>query len=374
MEQASRAMVRKAQLSKLCNVVGRLAPLRPEDTLRGIEAVLDDTALPDDDMTSELRGHAVRLLGDLGRVPALAARVLPRVVTFALGPDVVIRTRAIEALGVLAQVPHRRLPDDVLELLPVWLTDPYRGPHRAAVDAVRHGLPVIDAVLGAVIASLITLARAYMTEDERFLNEVLEQLWQFGRRLDPDTAARIQRWCLQMAEHLSAHDLKDFVRWEGARTGDQRNNDLLADRLVQALQDPDRAVSPNRREDPLMRLLRDLPPEVLLPRAQAVMDAARQHLPHGALSALEYIEVFQRLGAFDEAESLAQEVLQGIADTTENRGIRASVRGIEAAARAERARGDADFEEVAAALRDWEEALSDHEEVRRQRHDPWEMM
>jgi hypothetical protein len=374
MEQASRAMVRQAQLSKLRDVVGRLAPLRPEDTLRGIEAVLDDTTLPDDDATSELRGHAVRLLGDLGRVPALVGRVLPRVVTFALGRDVVTRTRAIEALGVLAREPHRRLPDDVLELLPIWLADPYRGPHRAAVDAMRRGLPVIEEVLSAVIVALANLARAYTTEDERFLNEVLEQLWQLSRRLDTDTAARIQRWCLKMAEHLSAGDLENFVRWEGARTGDRRNDDLLADRLLQLLQDGERATNPNRDQDPLMRLLRDLPPEILVPRVSGVMHAARQQLPFGVLSALEYVEVLQRAGTFGEAEALAQEVLGGILDTIEQRGLRAWVRAITAAARVERAYADDNSDQVAAALDDWGDALHEHEEVESQRREPWEMM
>jgi len=119
--------------------VGLLAPLRPEETLAGVEAVLDRTTLPDDDATQELRGQAVRLLGDLGKRPGMAPRVLPRIVASALGSDVIERARAIEALGEMGTVAHRRLPHDVLALMPVWLADPYKGPHQAAVRALRLG-------------------------------------------------------------------------------------------------------------------------------------------------------------------------------------------------------------------------------------------
>lgn len=37
----------------------------------------------------------------------------------------------------MARAPYRRLPDDILELLPVWLADSYVGPHQAAIGIMR---------------------------------------------------------------------------------------------------------------------------------------------------------------------------------------------------------------------------------------------
>lgn len=165
LERTSRQFVRGNRIARLRKLVGLLASLRPEETLAGVEAVLDRASLPDDEATQELRGHAVRLLGDLGKRPEMAPRVLPRLVSFALGPSVIERTHAIEALGEIGTVAHRRLPDDVLELVPVWLADPYKGPHQAAARALSDGFPVSESVLVDVIARLMILAKVYADED-----------------------------------------------------------------------------------------------------------------------------------------------------------------------------------------------------------------
>jgi hypothetical protein len=370
---ASRGMSRRIRISKLRDAVGRLAGLRPDETLAGAEAILDATGLGNDEETEELRWQVVRLLGDLGRVPRLAARVLPRLTTLVLADDVVARARAIEALGAIAQVPHVRLPDDVLELVPTWLSDPYRGPHQAAVHALRDGLPVIDHVLNPTILALIRLASAYASDDTRLLGDILERVWSLSRRLEPDIAAGLERWCLEAARHLSGYDLERFVDWRAARA-DPRNADLIADRILQALRDRERVANPNRRDDELLRRLRDLPAAVLAARAAAIREASSALLPWGVVPALRYVEILQRAGAWQPASQLAEELLSTLPDTIEERGVRARVAAVAAGARLEAAVAVGDHETAVEALADWDAALATRDEVERQRKDPWDLV
>jgi hypothetical protein len=373
-ERSSKQLMRGSRIRRLRKLVGKLAPLRPDETLTGVEAVLADASLPDDDATKELRGHAVHLLGDLGKRPEMAPRVLPRLVRFALGPDVIERSHAIEALGEMGAVAHRRLPDDVLELVPVWLADPYKGPHQAAVRALRDGLPVSESVLVEVIGRLMILAKAYEAEDAEFLDLVIGRLWSLSRRLDPEFRARVERMCLQCAEHLSSDDIETFIRWSVVREGDPRNGDLAAERLLQALGDPKHANDLNDRDHTTMRVLRDMPAEILQTRADLIVGAARIHLPDDVRSALAYVEVLQCAGCWKEAEHFANEVLQLVPDTTEDRGVRAWARSVAAAARLERALLENARDEVDEAIGDWSSALDDLEAVRAEQKPPWEML
>jgi hypothetical protein len=374
LERSSKQLMRGNRIRRLRKLLGLLAPLRPDETLTGVEAVLASASLPDDDATKELRGHAVSLLGDLGKRPEMAPRVLPRLVTFALGSDVIERTHAIEALGEMGAVAYRRLPDDVLELMPVWLGDPYKGPHQAAVRALRDGFPVSESALVEVIARLLVLAKAYEGEDADFLDLVIGCLWSLSRRLDVEFRAGVERVCLQRAEHLSTDDIETFIRWSVVREGDPRNGDLAAERLLQALGDPKHANDLNDRDHATMRVLRDMPADILQTRADLIVGAARIHLPDDVRSALAYVEVLQCAGCWKEAEHFANEVLQVVPDTTEDRGASAWVRSVAAAARLERALLEDAREEVDEALGDWKAALDDLEAVRSEQKPPWEML
>ena len=91
-------------------------------------------------------------------------------------------------------------------------------------------------------------------------------------------------------------------------------------------------------------------------------------------SALAYVEVLQCGGCWTEAEALAREVLQGVPDTTEDRGVRAWVRSVAAAARLERALLEDARDEVDETLGDWSSALDDLEALRAEQKPPWEML
>jgi hypothetical protein len=91
-------------------------------------------------------------------------------------------------------------------------------------------------------------------------------------------------------------------------------------------------------------------------------------------SALAYVEVLQYAGCWKEAEDLAEEVLQEVPDTVEDRGVRAWVRSVAAAARLEHALAEDAANDVAQALHDWNAAVDDLESVRAEQKSPWEML
>jgi hypothetical protein len=373
LEHHGRLMMRNANARRLRDVVGRLAPLRPEPTLDGVEAILDTELMIGVEAADELRSHAVSLLGDIGVIPEFGPRVLPRLVSLSLGQDIILRTRAIEALGKLHGAPHRNLPADVIELLPGWLADPYKGPHRAAIDLIVEGWPVPDAVLYNVLGTLVVLGGLYASDDARVLHEVLLAVWKLSQRLAVDEQAMFQRFVLTTAEHLSIHDLERFVEWYAPRSCDPRNVGVLADRVLQVLTDSERISNPNRREDPLLRQLRNMSPEVLAPRTGAILDAARGQLPY-IKDALEYLEVLQRAGDYANASSLAAEVLAYLPETTEAEVVRAGVVAVSASADVELACLEGNLVEAQAALGRWETALADRAAAASRRVDPWEML
>jgi hypothetical protein len=372
LERHGRVMMRNANVRRLRDVVGRLAPLEPESTLAGVEAILDRDPLGNSEAGDELRSNAVTLLGDLGRIPELGPRVLPRLVTLSLGQDVVLRTRAITALGKLQAAPHRQLPADVIEFLPGWLADPYKGPHQEAVRLLRGGWPVPDSILVTVLRALVILAGAYASDDKSVLEDVLLVLWRLTDRLPPDETAMFQRFVLVTAEHLSRYDLERFVQWSAPRSCDPRNLGHLADRLLQVLSDEERIADPNRREDPLVRQLRDLPPSVLADRVELILTAATNHLPH-VMGALEYVEVLQRFGDYDAASKLAAQVLAYLPQTAEAEVVRGGVAAVAAAAAVELAFSRGDLADVLGGLERWDAALRDRRRAQERRVDPWEI-
>lgn len=373
LERQGRVMMRDANVRRLRDVVGRLAALEPESTLAGVEAIVDRNPLGNSEAGDELLSNAVALLGDLGTISELGPRVLPRLVTLSLSQDVVLRTRAITALGKLQATPHRELPADVLELLPGWLTDPYKGPHRQAVELLRGGWPVPDPILAIVLRALVVLAGAYASDDESVLEDVLIVLWRLIDRLPPDETAMFQRFVLVTAEHLSIYDLERFVQWSAPGSCDSRNLGYLADRLLQVLSDEARIADPNRREDPLLRQLRDLPPGVLADRLELILTAATHHLPH-VMGALEYVEVLQRVGEYDAASKLAAQVLAYLPETAEAEVVRAGVAAVAAAAAVELACSRGDLAEAVSGLERWDAALRDRGRAQDRRVDPWEML
>lgn len=371
MKEASDEMVRRARIGRLREIVGLLAPLRPQETLVGIEAVLGQFTLPEGDAAKEIRGHAVRLLGDVGSSPELAAQVLPKVIGYALGPDIIERTLAIEALSELARTPHRRLPNDVLELIAVWLVDPYRGPHRAAVEALSRGFPVTDSVLQPVVGALTMLSRVYSSQDPHFLDGILRQLWRLSLRLDDDLRFRIQRWCLELAEHLTIRDLEDFVRWPTAQKRDPLNDDVLVKRLLQVLSNQQDANVSNG-EGPVIRLLASVSAATLTDSVPAILDAAREQLPGRVRAATRFVEVLQCADRWDAADDLAQEIVQSIPDTVERRGSRARARAVAAATRLERALTEDSRDRAFDALKDWEAALVELRQIEADQKMPWQ--
>jgi hypothetical protein len=219
----------------------------------------------------------------------------------------------------------------------------------------------------------VVLAGAYASDEESVLEDVLLVLWRLIDRLPPDETAMFQRFVLVTAEHLSIYDLERFVQWSAPRSCDPRNLGYLADRLLQVLSDEERIADPNRREDPLLRQLRDLPPGVLADRVELILTAAANHLPH-VMGALEYVEVLQRFGEYDAASKLAAQVLAYLPETAEAEVVRAGVAAVAAAAAVELACSRGDLAEAVGGLERWDAALRDRGRAQDRRVDPWEML
>jgi hypothetical protein len=360
-------MGRQATIRQLREALAALVPHAPQAVARNVFSVISAPDLLTKE-GKELRREAVRLLGDLGKRPELLPEILPALYTALLHEDQGVRAAGVKAWGELAGVAHRQLPADLGELLPGLLEDSYVVVHRAAITAVRFGLPVEEEQLAQVLAVLIGWAETYKEKDPKVLEEIVQVLWQLSSRFPEEHEASLRDQCLRYAENLTNYDKKDLVeRW----AEQARRLPSFPARLIEVLADPERNI--NSREDRLFRELRDLPAKTIADACAEITEAARQHLPADTWEASRFIEVLQRAGLWGQALELAEEILATIPETMEKTQQRDGLVAQVEAARAEDAIANGDFDAALAALR----TAADTEKRRRIAADaqgmPWEV-
>ncbi len=373
MQRQSSAIVRQSLAGKVREIFAQASSGNPAEALNVVESLLDQEPSGGGGDGGALRRHAILLVGQLGTAPELASRALSRLVGYALSADVVTRSVAIDSLEALRSAPERNLPDDVLELLPAWLRDQYVGPHQAAIRAMRRGWPVLPHVRVDVVLALLGLAQYYATTDARLLNDILDLVWGQSGHFEADARDKIRHRCLELAEQLSIYDLENFVRWRGKGELSDGSTDLLADRILDCLLDLERATDTNRRDDDLVRMLRDFPPKLIVDRVERVREAARIRITYVLGQSLEYVEVLQCAGLWSEAVALAAEIEDGVPDTIESRGARALASVTKHGAEVEFFLSRGDMTGAAVAMDKWKKCAEIRDEVLAQRQMPWEI-
>lgn len=329
-EAMGRRSTRAAIIRDLRQALGHLVSHAPRPVARNVIGIIEagDVTSPE---ALELRDEAVRLLGDLGKRADMLNDVLPMLWTALLHGEQRVRAQAVVAWRMIAAVHGHALPDDLADLLPALLEDKYVVVHQAAFRALREGLPVSEAVLGAVVLRLVQWSIAYK-QDSHVLDDILHALWLLSGRMDNPASTGLREHCLQLAEHLDGYDKERFIQWH-ARGAESLN--AYPARLLEVVADArDRA---GRRDDDLLRKLRALESLRLAPLATGIEDAARAHLPDDHRRALRFVEILQRAGRWTQALELSEEIVAAIPNTTEGAIPRDGALAVSELARAESA-------------------------------------
>lgn len=370
---ASEGMRRRAIIGRLRDALSEMAPRYPEAVLEQISGFIE---LPEGDAgeeaeVKEMRWQAIRTLGALGKRHELLPTVIPHLYTALVGTDVGAKGEAITAWREI-EVAHRKtnLPRELGALLPALLTDPYVYVHKRALQELSRGLSIPEEVTDATLSAAANLALHYGGEgDSDVLEDALAVIVRLARRYDAGTQQALMLFALQQSVNLNPYDLRRFLESNRAQL---RDFSEFPKAILQLLRAPETVHDPNTRDEMLLRELRDLRPALLAPCADEIRTTAFAWMPDAIGPALEYVEVLQRGGCWNEAASLAHELFDSLPDTPAEAGRRGLARWVVVAATIELAIAtDAPFDKQL--LSDWEAAEGAVAEARAAARRAWDM-
>jgi hypothetical protein len=337
LENMNATITRSSRIRDIRETIGNLAARRPREVLDLIKTFLDDDSLQTDE-TREMRAECTWLLGFVGKRSDFLSEVMPLLYKGIVHSEQLMRYCAIEGLQELAEAhPAEAIPVEFSATLPALLFDQYVIVQKTIIRALTRGVPVRDEHRGHVVGGLLTLADYYAKtgDDSDTLDNALRALRIWGRyESDTNTTIAINRIAARFAKSLDAYDLQHFLEW-GSR--DMLDLPEYAETLVDALQRPEIIHEPNSGDSRLREILYRVPAVLLIPHAAALHDAAMAHLPLNPWSALEYVEVLQRLRLWDEAVQLAEDVVAAVPATIDQAVKRTYAERVCAAARVEAA-------------------------------------
>ena len=155
------------------------------------------------------------LYGDLGAEHSLLPEVIPELFKLLMDFDsVLVRGAAIQAAGKLLEHDSNALPQNMLDMLIIYLSDTYVYVHKSAARAIQHVRPSGEEEATDIAWRLVVLDRTY-DKDPYFRQELRRALLRTTRRypnlLIKVTVPVIIQHC-RVEEPLLADDaLRDFM-------------------------------------------------------------------------------------------------------------------------------------------------------------------
>lgn len=330
LEQMNERTGRHRRRRDLAQAVGRLARHDPDAVVPKVSALLG-ASTGDEDLDGTTRAALVDVLAE-SVTPATVAGVLPTLYTSLLSADVAVRAAAVGLWQSCARA-ARTLPDDLTDLAPTLLRDPYVAVHSAMLRSFGSlGLP--DATAASLVDAFAALANVYDGRDQDILDRALHGvLWAAGRGGDDDARRTAQIWAVSMSQKLGWHDrerllLDDRLAW-------LRPSAVWAVPALRLLAEPSRVDRFNSRDDELLAALLDEPRGMATAPDALFLAAAQLHLPDHHVRAAEPVELLQAAGRWSDAAALADRLVGLVPQTREHQNSRWYLECVAAAAHAE---------------------------------------
>ena len=370
--EMSHESTRTARIRYVRETIGGVAARRPREVLELVTTFLGDDSVQTDEAI-EMRAECVWLLGFIGKRSDFIGEVMPLLYAGLVHREQFVRAWAINGLIEVAVAhPADAIPVEFSATIPALLTDPYVIVHKSTLRAITRGMPVRDEHVMSVVSLVIQLADYYAKtgNDAEALENALRCLQILGSRdPDPQTRFALNRLVARFALKLDDYQLTHYL---------ERGSHMLLDvpeyaaALLDALQRPHIVREPNTGDSRLRKILYRIPPALLAPHAAEIHAAARANLLRNVWSALEYVEILQRLALWEEAVQLAGEIVAAVPITVDRAPERTYAERIRAWARVE-AGIAADLPDLTKLVEDAVAASSLHEQARKsaKTESPW---
>jgi len=307
-----------------------------------------------DEGSDVLKAAIVEGLGRTCRTREGLAIALPFVYGAMVAASARVRAAAVRAYSGAAQAHGSDLPHSVHEVAVAMLRDPYVVVHQSALRNLRLGTLPSDLQDDAWVAvvGLLGVYRRPRKNDGGFSGEVVKCLVStFADRLKPHRAL--------VAEILSVLEaLEPVWAWDALRYCRQLQGvPGYAETLVSQISDPRR--SSVYSENLLLQLV-DLSQEEIrrvADRLAVVATEARKGV-RGGLGRVdptdELVEVLSRVGAWEEAQEVAQRWSEELAESDWHElHLRLRADRLVAATRLERTLGEGTMETISTCIKEW---------------------
>ncbi|HKC62345.1 MAG TPA: hypothetical protein VKB86_01850, partial [Pyrinomonadaceae bacterium] len=357
-------MGRQSQYGKIIrDLVGSLESLcglEPREVFERLKEIVPNL--------SSTQPHAARyksdlatLYGQLALNRELAPEVVPELFKLLMDFDSVsVRRAAVRAVGVVLERRDDALPQNMLEVLTLYLTDVYVAVHKSAARAMRYYRPRDHQEAAAIALNLCALYNYYKKEEKDI---------SFQRDLSESLVA-VTRNYKDLLKQLTLPVIVDLARNADVYTAD----DLLFDfkRLLPRLPDEcagsfacevikflgrsERDRFNNERFSTRYRLwlsLFDLPRDAIHSNLDEIRAAARSKFSDDPWDAMKMVQLLSYFEMHSEAAALAEEIAASQNQTKRNEPVIRKARALAAASLAE---VNVEQGEAAEALRLLEEA------------------
>ncbi len=213
LEKESRRLKYLRITRDLQKTLGALSELNPSLVWNRVKEIVPnlDSKVPHLEL---YKAELTALYGDLGKEHSLLPEVVPELFKLLMDFDsVLVRGAAIKAVGELVDHDANSLPQNMLDILIVYLLDTYVYIHQSAALAIEHVRPSNEGEAAEIARRLMALDRTY-DKDPYFRQELRRGLIRITRRY-PDLLTKmtlpvIIEHC-RIEEPLLADDaLRDF--------------------------------------------------------------------------------------------------------------------------------------------------------------------
>ena len=154
-----------------------------------------------------LKARLISLYGELGGIDATATSVIPELYRALMDfTSVKVRGAAIETVTEILRYTAHLIPENMREMLVLFLNDPYKYIHQAVVHAVEYIQPESEEHAIEIVRRLLVVYHAYEKEDPFFCLEVVRCLARICRTYPK----LIVRFAVPIILHL-ANDKEEMV-------------------------------------------------------------------------------------------------------------------------------------------------------------------
>jgi hypothetical protein len=341
MEAHGRASSYAALNRTLTEIVEELAQASPQSVFPAVRDLLDRLGSKDE-AEAELKAQLVTTLTSFADtydlVPAVIRQLYKHLVDF---ESWLVRARAICVAGDLLSDIPQSVPDDIVELLTVYLSDRYFIIRQNATKALGSLRFQRDERGVEVLNCLIQIERYYRQEakDFHFLREAFDVLrrsfreWPEVKRY---VAVKLLPQYVLLPDRFFAEDMLVLM-------GEQiEAYPELIPTFVQAALNHLKSTARDRYNDDthtdrgkVLNRLRQVPASALVAELARVRDVIRSKVGHDPLEVIRLLETLSHKELHAEAATLAQEALSLVPDVKSRRFERETYAAIQAAERAE---------------------------------------